>query len=305
MQNAHAVNPPSTTGLADAASFQVLPDEVRVLDATAWREYRGQPGKATANCIHIAIVADDTGVERICFVKLAPDLNKPTLLCEALGWVLAGHAGLRRADFAAIILVDKARLAKSQDLDFESSAFQGDFIPAWCSEAIPGNSVLSSAKSPSKPGMRFFSEHKSFLNSDDARKIAAFDKWTGLRDRNMGNVIRNKVGGYASIDHETLLHDILWGQSNFNHNCLVMHAEKALDAKRIKNFKAEMTRVAAGHSGALGKAEAELNALLNFLLPGAASLHASVMHFLSIRSQRGWLANELGILDMAAKEGKA
>lgn len=304
MQDAQAADPPPATAIAPAAPVHALPIEVLMLDASAWREYRGQPGKATANSTHTAVVADVAGVERICFVKLAPKLDKPTLLCEALGWVLAGHAGLRRADFAAIILVDKARLAKSQELTLECAAFQGDFIPAWCSEAIPGNSVLSSAKSPSKPGMQFISEHKSFLNSADARKFAAFDQWTGLRDRNMGNVIRHKAGGYASIDHETVLHDILWGVSNFNHNCLVKHVEKALDAKRGKAFKADMTRAAAGHSGALASAQAELNALLNLLLAGAAAEHATAMGFLSARSQRGWLASELGVLDMAAKEDK-
>lgn len=304
MQDAQAADPPLATVIAPAAPVHALPVEVAMLDASAWREYRGQPGKATANSTHIAVVADVAGVERICFVKLAPKLEKPTLLCEALGWVLAGHAGLRRADFAAIILVDKAKLAKSQELTSECSAFQGDFIPAWCSEAIPGQSVLSSAKSPSKPGMRFISDHKSFLNSADARKFAAFDQWTGLRDRNMGNVIRHKAGGYASIDHETILHDILWGVSNFNHNCLVKHAEKALDAKRGKAFKADMTRAAAGHSGALASAQAELVALLNLLLAGAAVEHATAMGFLSARSQRGWLAGELGVLDMAAKEDK-
>lgn len=304
MPDAQAANPPPATASTPAALMPALPVEVPMLDASAWREYRGQPGKATANSTHIAVVADDAGVERMCFVKLAPKLDKPTLLCEALGWVLAGHAGLRRAEFGAIILVDKARLAKSQQLTVECAAFQGEFLPAWCSEAIPGNSVLSQAKSPSKPGMQFITEHKTFLNSKDARKFAAFDQWTGLRDRNMGNVIRHKAGGYASIDHETMLHDILWVSSDFIHNCLVKHAEKALDSKRAKAFKADMTRAAAGHAGALAGAQGELKALLNLLLPGAAADHAAAMNFLAARSKRGWLAGELGVLDMAAKEDK-
>lgn len=304
MQDAEAANTPPAPAIAPAAHAPAQPTEVPVLDASAWREYRGQPGKATANSTHIAMVADEAGAQRLCFVKLAPNTNAPGLLCEALGWVLAGHAGLRRANFAAIILVEKARLAQSEELTFECASFQGDFIPAWCSEAIPGNSVMSSIKSPSKPGMQFVNDHKSFLNSADARKFAAFDQWTGLRDRNMGNVIRHKAGGYASIDHETLLHDILWGTSDFNLHCLVKRAEDALDSKRIKAFKADMTRAAAGHAGALASARTELNALLSLLIPNAAATHASAMEFLSVRSQRGWLARELGVLDMAAKEDK-
>jgi hypothetical protein len=304
MPDAQAVNPPPATASENSVPVHVLPVEVLMLDASAWREYRGQPGKATVNSNHIAVVADDAGVERICFVKLAPKLDKPTLLCEALGWVLAGHAGVRRSEFGAIILVNKARLAKSQPLTAECAAFHGDFIPAWCSEAIPGNSVLSHAKSPSKPGMKFVTEHKTFLNSIDARQFAAFDRWTGLRDRNMGNVIRHKAGGYASIDHETMLHDILWVSSDFNHNCLVKHAEKVLDSKRARAFKADMTRAASGHAGALASAQAELTALLNLLLPGAEAEHCATMNFLGARSQRGWLAKELGALNMAAKEDK-
>lgn len=304
MQNAEAANTPPAPSIAPAAHAPALPTEVPVLDASAWREYRGQPGKATTNSTHIAVVADEAGNKRLCFVKLAPKTDTPSLLCEAMGWVLAGHSNLRRADFAAIILVDKARLAQSQQLTLECAAFKGDFIPAWCSEAIPGNSVISSAKSPSKPGMQFIGHHKSFLNSSDARKFAAFDRWTGLRDRNMGNVIRHKAGGYASIDHETLMHDIMWGTSDFYLNCLVQHAQDTLDSKRVKAFKADMTRAAAGHAGALASARTELNAILSLLLPSAAATHASAIGFLTARSQRGWLAGELGVLDMAAKEDK-
>ena len=279
--------------------------EVRILDATAWREYRGQPGTDTFNSTHIAMIADESKVERLCFVKLAANPGRPTLLCEAMGWVLAGHAGLKRAEFAAVVFVDKARLAKSQVLSPECEAYPGDSIPAWCSQAIPGKSVLSSAKTIYKPGMLFFQELKAFLNSADARKFAAFDRWTGLRDRNMGNVIRHASGGYASIDHETLLHDLLWGSSDFLFHCLVTKAEKDLDSKRIKAFKADMTRAALGHPKALADAQRELNEILRVFLPAtAAGLHAAVLDFLDQRSQRGWLAGELGVLDMAAKEDK-
>ena len=304
LQDAETANTPQTPTMMPTANAHALPLEVPVLDASAWREYRGQTGTATMNSSHIAMVADEAGVHRLCFVKLAPKTDSPSLLCEAMGWVLAGYAGLRRADFVAIILVEKAKLAQSEELNVDCSAFQGDFIPAWCSEAIPGNSVMSSAKSTLKPGMQFLHDYKTFLNSADARKFAAFDQWTGLRDRNMGNVIRHKAGGYASIDHETLLHDILWGASHFNLNCMVKHAESTLDTKRVRAFKADMTRAAAGHAGALKSARTELNSLLNLLLPNDATTHATAMDFLTTRSQSGWLASALGVIDMAAKEDK-
>lgn len=103
MPDTQSAAPPPATAIETSAPVHAFPVEVPMLDASAWREYRGQPGKATANSTHIA-VADDAGVERICFVKLAPRLDKPTLLCEALGWVLAGHAWLRRSGIRATSL---------------------------------------------------------------------------------------------------------------------------------------------------------------------------------------------------------
>lgn len=80
------------------------------------------------------------------------------------------------------------------------------YCPAWCSEVVAGKAVRQIHK------MAFFLERakKTCLLSGDVRKIAAFDKWADLRDRNFGNVIRSSNGGYVAIDHESLLHDLLW-----------------------------------------------------------------------------------------------
>lgn len=220
MPDNEAASLPPAPAVAEPEPAPTMPPEVPVLDSSAWREYRGQPGKATHNSTHIAVIADAAGVERRCFVKLAPDPSTPTLLCEAMGWVLAGHAGVRRAEFVAIVLVDKKRLAASQTLPPECMA-AGDLIPAWCSSAISGQPVNANQKpAPKPPGSQFHFDYKTFLNAADSRKIAAFDLWSGLRDRNLGNVIRLAAGGYASIDHETLLHDLLWESSPFLLNSL-------------------------------------------------------------------------------------
>lgn len=303
MPDNEAASLPPVPATATPAPASFMPPEVPVLDSSAWREYRGQPGKTTHNSNHVAVIADQAGVLRRCFVKLAPDPTLPTLLCEALGWVLAGHAGLRRADFAAIVLIDKERLAKSQELQQACLAAPGDMIPAWCSSAIPGQTVNANLKTQQKPGAQFHIDYKTFLNAADSRKIAAFDFWTGLQDRNMGNVIRHASGGYASIDHETLLHDILWGHSPFQPHNLTAWAARDLEPKKFKSFKTDMAKAAAGHADALAKAESTLNALLGALLPHV-SKRADAMGFLSQRSQRGWLAKEIGVLDMGPKEDK-
>lgn len=303
MPDNEAASLPPAPATAAPAPASFMPPEVPVLDSSAWREYRGQPGKSTLNSNHIAVIADPAGVLRRCFVKLAPDPSLPTLLCEALGWVLAGHAGLRRADFAAIVLIDKERLAKCQELPDECLDDPSDMIPAWCSSAIPGQTVNANQKTVEKPGAQFLFDYKNFLNAADSRKIAAFDIWTGLQDRNMGNVIRHASGGYASIDHESLLHDILWGDSPFGLRSLFNWASADLEAKKLKAFKSDMAKAAAGHADALAKAESTLNDILGALLPHVGK-RADAMGFLHRRSQRGWLAKEIGVLDMGPKEDK-
>lgn len=301
MPDNEAASVPPAPALAEQKPTREMPPEVPVLDSSAWREYRGQPGKATHNSNHIALIADGAGVLRRCFVKLAPNPDKPTLLCEALGWVLAGHAGLRRADFAAIVLIDKKRLAECQTLPDECLA-AGDLIPAWCSSAIPGQTVNAHQRPHPKPaGPQFQIDYKAFINTADARKIAAFDLWTGLQDRNLGNVIRLPAGGYASIDHETLLHDVLWAASPFLLNCVIGWANKDLDTKKLKVFKSDMARAAAGHADALENARASLIAILRTMLPDY-NKRMDVVEFLETRSKRGWLAQEIGVLDTGPKE---
>lgn len=162
MHNTPAADPPSAPDATTAALVpsSALPTEVRVLDQFAWREYRDKPAMETANPVHTAMVADEAGNVRLCYVKLTPNMAEPTLLCEALGWVLAGHAGLRRADFAAIILVDKSKLAKSLTLNYLCTAFDGPFIPAWCTEAVPGKVIKSIANPTGKLNIQYVQDSK-------------------------------------------------------------------------------------------------------------------------------------------------
>lgn len=265
---------------------------VPILDTSAWREFRGQPGNPGVNSTHLAKIADESGKERICYVKLAPDPNIPALLCEALGWVLAGHAALSRAEFVAIVMVDVATLRKSQPLPPEFNHFSDPLCPAWCSQAVPGSAVRDHAKR-----MDFIVSRKAFLRSQDSRKFAAFDHWSDLRDRNFGNVIRSDKG-YATIDHETLLYDTLWvGKTkSFGKQCLMEQAKSALDSKEFKRFQVDMAKAATGHAGALVNAQADLNALIDLLLPNQAAAKAGIVATLNARSQPGWLANQLGVI---------
>lgn len=265
---------------------------VPILDASAWREYRGRPGNPGINgSTHLAKIADETGTERLCYVKLVPSPISPALLCEALGWVLAGHAEVNRAEFSAIVMVDVAILRKSQTLSPEFDTLT--FCPAWCSQAVPGSAVRDQAKR-----MDFLVSRKAFLRAQDSRKIAAFDQWSDLRDRNFGNVIRSDRGGYASIDHETMLYDTLWIPTGlgFEQRCLMEQARKALDSKEFKRFQVDMAKAAEGHASAFAKAKEDLVALIELILDDPAFVKGGIVSVLDARSQRGWLAKQMGVL---------
>jgi len=265
---------------------------VPILDASAWREYRGRPGNPGINVsTHLAKIADETGKERLCYVKLVPRPISPALLCEALGWVLAGHAEVKRAEFAAIVMVDVAILRKSQPLSPEFDTLT--FCPAWCSQAVAGSAVRDQTKR-----MDFMASRKAFLRAQDSRKIAAFDQWSDLRDRNFGNVIRSDKGGYASIDHETMLYDTLWIPAGlgFEQRCLMGQARKALDSREFKRFQVDMAKAAEGHASAFAKAKADLEALIELILDDPTPAKGSIVSTLDARSQQGWLANKLGVI---------
>jgi hypothetical protein len=264
---------------------------VPILDASAWREFRGKPANAGLNeTTHLAKIADASGKLHDCFVKLLP-MDGPALLCEALGWLLARASGVPCPAFGAIVLVPVEDLRTCTALP---AKFNGmSFCPAWCSEVVAGKSVRQIHK------MYYFIAKKNCLRSKDARKIAAFDKWSDLRDRNFGNVIQSSKGGYVAIDHESLLHDLLWVPTGrgFEERSLMVEARRALSSADFQRFQVDMANAANGHAQALIDAKADLADIIAKLLPGYASTatHA-IMQTLNQRAQSGWLSNTLGVI---------
>ncbi len=238
----------------------------------------------------MAKVADTTGRLRDCFVKLLPT-NTPALLCEAIGWLLARKSDLAHPAFGAIILVPVEELRKSGPLPPEFNGMA--LCPAWCSEVVSGKTVKQVHT------MAFYVSRKNCLRSKDARKIAAFDLWSDLRDRNFGNVIASVKGGYVAIDHETLLHDLLWlpAGRKYLERSLLNEAKSALDAVGIKKFQVDMANAAKGHSKALQDAKADLADIVAKLEPvNATALTLSIEQTLDHRSQPDWMSNKLGVI---------
>jgi hypothetical protein len=193
------------------------------------------------------------------------------------------------------------------------------YCPAWCTEAIEGKSV-----GPKPTGIELQASGESFLRSQDARKIAAFDKWIDLKDRNYGNVIRLNKGGYASIDHESMLHDMLWTHAsmNFGSRCLIDFASDAFKPNQFDAFKQHVALAAEGraqngvkkspaHAEASVAAKLDIKSIIDTFLredgnpdqsivaqkaSEASALYANIEKYLLSRGVEGWMANQLGVI---------
>ena len=262
-----------------------------ILDASAWREFRGKPANIGINeTTHLAKIADQSGKLHDCFVKLLP-LDGPALLCEAMGWLLARASGVACPEFAAIVMVPVPELKKCCALPPTFNDMSS--CPAWCSEIVSGKTVRQVHK------MSFFVARKNCLRSKDARKIAAFDQWSDLRDRNFGNVIQASKGGYVAIDHETLLHELLWAPTGrtFLEKSLLAEARKSLSPAEFQRFQIDMANAAKDHPSGLTDASGEIAEIIEKIAPtDAVNLTRSVMQALGQRSQSGWLSNALGVI---------
>ncbi|TCJ14959.1 hypothetical protein EZJ19_08755 [Parasulfuritortus cantonensis] len=264
---------------------------VPILDSSAWREYRGRPASLGANgTAHLAKIADGTGKLRDCFVKLLP-LTYPSLLGEAIGWLLARASGLTCVPFAAIVIVPLSQLRQSTTLPLELNGI--DYCPAWCCEVVAGKSLRQIHT------WAFWLARRQCLHSKDARQIASFDVWTDLRDRNYGNVIRSANGGYIAIDHETILHDLLWPRTGkvFHSRSLLSEARKHLSYGDFRRFQVDMANAASKHAPGFNSVRTDIADIVTKIYPHlSATLTTEVLKTLDERAQAGWLANTLGVI---------
>lgn len=263
-----------------------------ILAPDAWREFRGTPDRSGVNTTtHLAKIADTTGKLHDCYVKLLTP-NKPSLLCEAIGWLLTKSSEIPSPAFSAIVLVPVAELRKA-GMILPDPIASWETCPAWCSEIVSGKAVRQVHK------WIFWIARKNCLKSRDARSIAALDAWADNRDRNYGNVIRSADGGYVSIDHETLLHDLLWLPTGvcYERRSLLEEARLHLSSEELKRFQVEMASASNTHAEGLAEASSDIADIISALYPAHADqLKADIFTYLNERSQKGWLANQMGII---------
>lgn len=264
---------------------------VPILDASAWREFRGKPSNSGINeTTHLAKIADSTGKLRDCYVKLI-HLDYPGLLGEAIGWLLARSSGVSCVPFAAIVMVPLNELRKNVELPTE---FDGVIeYPAWCCE-VAGSAVKQINK------WSFWLSRRNCLNSKDARQIASFDQWADLRDRHFGNVIRGAGGNYISIDHETIIYEVLWLRRTtrrYSLNSLLETARKELSCAKFLRFQVDMVAAASKHSSGLAAASGDIADITRIIYPDYADgLIPEIYGALDERSQPNWLADKLGVI---------
>jgi len=264
------------------------PVTLEVYDSQAWREFRGTPSRMGVNeTTHLAKIADSSGKLHSCYVKLI----KPQtygLLCEAIGWTLALHADVPRVEFACVVMVPLRSLEKY--LTLPSWLAGHDFYPAWCAEIVSGKSLAQVYS------WRAASARAACLKSVDTQKMAAFDFWADNVDRNFGNVIKSDVGRYVAIDHETLLHEILWLPFGIKYEPRrLWDNAQDLPPNAKNDFRMNMLAAAATHHTALAKAEGEIKSVIQKLLgvKAGSSTEQQVYNFLLGRSDTSWLPSQL------------
>ena len=268
---------------------------IDILPSTAWRGFRGKPSRNGLNpTTHLAIVADQNGAERRCFLKFIDVERSPGLLCEGLGWLLASSAGVRVPEFAAIVMVPIVELSRSVDLPSWLSSYTE--YPAWCVQVVDGKSVAEIHK------WFFWFRRNQCLKSNDAPVVAAFDIWTNNQDRNYGNVIRSKQGGYVAIDHEVLLHELIWKNIyglEYKERSLLKEAMCRLASKDCHEFKCSAALAADQHNAALVHSWQDVSRYFHDIVPNAASQSSvltEIYNYLNDRSMQGWMSNELGVI---------
>ena len=118
-------------------------------------------------------------------------------------------------------------------------------------------------------------------------------------DRNYGNVIRVSNSNYISIDHETILHDLLWKPTGktFHQRSLFLEAKQQLSPSNFLRFQIDMANASSKHENAILAKQNELSQIITIIYPHMANtLIPLAIGSLIQRSKSGWLANTLGVI---------
>ena len=266
---------------------------INIYDSSAWLEFRGSPKvKGVNTTTHFAKITDEVGKLHSCYVKLL-NMNTPSLLGEAIGWLLANSNNVPCVQFACIVLVPITKLEKHITLPEWVKGY--DTYPAWCTEIVNGKSLAQLHK------WEYFLYKKKCIKSKDVSAMAAMDYWTDNKDRNSGNVIRTSSGKYIAIDHETLLHDLLWLPLGikFEEKNLFNFARQELSTIELQQFHLDVA-VAGNQHEAGYKSSSEAISEILFKIYGdqqnTKELNNKIQSFIEPRSKLGWLSNELGVI---------
>lgn len=266
---------------------------IPILPATAWREFRNAPkAKGQNQTTHQALIADASGQEHKCFVKVCP-AHYPMPLAEGLAWLALEALGLPRPKFAALLILPVHKLRTCMPMDQHWADIP--YALAFCSSTVEGKHITSSWQWLARVrAARAFSR-------EDIAKIAAFDMWVENQDRHAGNFIRDKAGAYVPIDNELILYTLLWTAMGFayEHRSLKAQAQVLLKTAGYAKFETSMMLASKEHHPAFLKVSPALQQLVVALVADpvmATNTTAAILQFLGQRAQPHWLANELGLI---------
>lgn len=268
---------------------------IPILPPHAWREFRAPaPNQGSNKTTHLALVEAPDGKLHKCFVKMVPN-GWPSVLTEALAWLLAEALDLPRPEFAAIVPVPVPELRRLMPLDQHWVGY-GGLWPAFAASAVEGKALAQRWR------WLYMLQSRSALSHNDVQRVAAFDEWVDNRDRNLGNVLRTSSGRFVPIDNEFAFFQPIWTAIapgfGVGHNSLLLEAERRLTSDGFKQFKVKTAVSSDAHIDAYSRAKPALMQTIAALAPGPAGtqLAAAVDHFLSPRAPKTWMCQHLQVI---------
>jgi hypothetical protein len=267
---------------------------IPILQATAWREFRGEPPKKGLNkTTHLAMIEAPSGKWHRCFVKGCPE-NWPTPITEAIGWLIAEALDLPRPEFAALVMVPLDKLRQHMPMDQHWLNYPA--MLAFCASAVDGKTASH--------GWKWLAQLRAqrVYKRPEVARIAAFDCWVENQDRNTGNLIVKPDGECVPIDNEFILYSQLWaGRVPFSisQSSLLAESQKHLSSSGSIRFKVEMARHGKLHQAALTAVGPKLQHAFQTLIPDPAVANVvwgNIQQYLASRADPNWLPDQLGVI---------
>jgi hypothetical protein len=246
----------------------------------------------------IAVAAEQPAVR--CYVKFYPDSlggrEHRGLVNEMTGHVLGSLLGAAVPELAGLIVVKGSQLADLPAWATESSVLVGWWTQELASPSLRAHYDLSNLSQPSLAiDQKFAAALEELRKSSQIHEIIALDELIANVDRNIGNLLRIKAGGYVLIDQgkcltrdEWLATDLDPSQSYENKLITILQPHSQLLPFKHATVKA--------HEALTHNIEAAIQKLVEWLQIAVGSDETdAIEHFIRVRAGRSHLTQRMSL----------